>query len=155
TTNVSSICPLVPRIDSAVSSNEAYTAVGFGITSPSSQSAGKRYTVSGLNVTCAGNCASNMSATLEWEGGTTAQRGTCEGDSGGPALDSQDRVIGTVSRGPQTNCNDTVYESVFGQASWIKSKAQQAATDGQYTAAAWVTGASTNGASGCGMSTGT
>ena len=43
------------------------------------------------------NCGGGMSASLEWEGGTAAQKGTCEGDSGGPALDSQNRVIGTVS----------------------------------------------------------
>ncbi|MEW5742910.1 MAG: trypsin-like serine protease, partial [Myxococcota bacterium] len=138
------VCPLVPRVDAAVTVNETYRAVGFGITSPRGQSAGTRYSVGGMTVLCASNCASDMHPTLEWEGGAATAKGTCEGDSGGPALDGQGRVLGAVSRGPASSCNDTVYESVFGLASWIRARAQQAATEGGYTAAAWVTGAPTS-----------
>jgi hypothetical protein len=141
---ITGVCPIVPRVDQPVTNGEAYRAVGFGITSPRGQTAGTRYTVSGLSVLCAGNCGPDMHPTLEWEGGTTASKGTCEGDSGGPALDASGRVIGTVSRGPAYACNDTVYESVYGQAAWVKARALQAATDGNYPAAGWVTGGATS-----------
>jgi len=144
TTNITNICPLIPRVDSAVALNEAYTAVGFGVTSPTGQAAGTRYTVSGVNVLCEGNCGAGTNGSMEWIGGTTAQRGVCEGDSGGPALDAQRRVLGTVSRGDAASCNQALYESVFGQAAWIKSVAAAAATAGGYTAAGWVTGGSTS-----------
>jgi hypothetical protein len=156
TTNVSGVTPIIPRVDTPVGNNETYTAVGFGITSPSGQAAGKRYTVSGLNVLCPGNCGFGMSPGQgEWEGGSQTQAiGTCEGDSGGPAIDAQGRVIGTVSRGPANSCSDTVYEAVFAQSSWIKSQAQTAAVDGQYTAPGWATGGTTGTGGGAGGGSG-
>ena len=140
-TNITTICPIIPRVDSAVFTNENYTAVGFGVTSPTTQAAGTRYSLPGT-VDCAGNCGQGTNATLEWNG-ANATGGVCEGDSGGPALDSQRRVIGTVSRGSGV-CGDALYESVFGQAAWIKSVAAAAATAGNYPAADWVTGGSTS-----------
>lgn len=138
------VCPLIPRVDAAVAKGEAYTAVGFGITSPSGAAAGTRYTVSGLSVQCAANCGYGTSATLEWVGGSAAAKGTCEGDSGGPALDAAGRVLGTVSRGPAGSCNQTVYVGTAGQAAWIKQMAKQAASDGGYAAAGWVGGGATS-----------
>src|SRR3990167_6701259 len=135
TSNVpATVCPLTPRVDSAVTLNEAYTAIGFGRLGPTGQTSGTRYTVSGLNVLCEANCGFGTNGALEWIGGTTAQRGVCEGDSGGPALDSLRRVIGTVSRGDATACNQALYESVFGQGAWIKDQAAQAASAGGYPA---------------------
>jgi hypothetical protein len=138
------ICPIIPRVDSAVASSEGYTAVGFGITSPSGSAAGTRYKVTGLSVQCASSCGGGTSSTMEWIGGSSAAKGTCEGDSGGPALDSAGRVIGTVSRGPASSCNQTVYEGAYGEGAWIKQMAQQAAADGGYAAAGWVTGGATS-----------
>src|SRR5439155_277142 len=83
-------------------------AIGFGITSPSGQSAGKRYTVSGMtvqNADCGNGVCGFGTGTGEWEGVASTAKGTCEGDSGGPALDANNRVTGTVSRGPQSACN--------------------------------------------------
>jgi hypothetical protein len=147
TAPMTGICPLIPAVDVQPADNASYTAIGFGITSPNGTTAGTRYRVSGMTVLCFGSsdCQdSTISATLEWEGGSTAQKGTCEGDSGGPALDSSGRIIGTVSRGPGGACNQTVYESTSGQAAWIQQMAQQAATAGGYTAAGWVTGGATS-----------
>lgn len=141
---MSGVCPLVPRIDSAVSEGEGYAAVGFGITSPSAAAAGTRYRVGGLAVLCAGSCGGETSSTLEWIGGSAAAKGACEGDSGGPALDSDGRILGTVSRGPTASCNQTVYEATFGAAAWLEAMAQQAASDGGYPVAGWVTGGATS-----------
>ncbi len=144
TDNVPGVCPLVPRVDTAVNDGEGYTAVGFGRLGPTSNSSGTRYTVGGMSVLCDGSCdPGGMSATLEWIGGASTAKGTCQGDSGGPSLDSLRRVTGVVSRGPQGSCNETVYGSVFGHAAWIKAQAAAAATVGGYTAAGWVTGGST------------
>ncbi|MGZ3419728.1 MAG: S1 family peptidase [Polyangiales bacterium] len=160
---ITGVCPLIPAVDVAPTKGEGYTAVGFGITSPSGMAAGTRYKATGLTVQCTsasscGESTSSMSSTMEWEGGSSGGKGTCEGDSGGPALDSAGRVIGTVSRGPAGSCSSTIYESVYGEAAWIKSVAQTAATDGGYTAAGWITGGATsdvnNGYCGTGTPTG-
>jgi MYXO-CTERM domain-containing protein len=141
------ICPLIPSVDTAPTDGEPYSAIGFGITSPNGQTAGTRYKAVGLSVQCVGaaDCSdSTISATEEWEGGSTAQKGTCEGDSGGPALDSTGRVIGSTSRGPSNACNTTVYETYSAQSAWIKQVATTAATAGGYAAAGWVTGGATS-----------
>lgn len=145
--NINNVCPLIPRVDSQLSASDGYTAVGYGITSPNGQSAGTRYRVTGMSVFCAGNCLSGgetgMSDTYEWFGGAQTAKGTCEGDSGGPSLDSLGRVTGAVSRGDATACNSTVYSGVFGHATWIKDQTVLAATAGGFTAPAWATGGST------------
>jgi hypothetical protein len=142
---IGGICPLIPAVDVDVSDGEAYEAIGFGITSPNGQTAGTRYHVGGLSVQCAEDCNDpTQSATLEWVGGASSAKGTCEGDSGGPAVDSIGRAMGSVSRGPSNACNQTVYESYFGQGAWIKSVAAAAATTGGYAAAGWVSGGATS-----------
>lgn len=162
--NITNVAPLTPRVDSVLSAGEAYTAIGFGITSPNGQTAGTRYKVAGMQVFCSTDCASKgytstyLSSQREWDGASASgsNTGTCEGDSGGPAIDSKGRVIGTVSRGP-TDCLDTIYESVHGNAAWIKSVAKTAAAAGCYTLPTWVSGSSGTDASGGsgGSSTGT
>ena len=59
-TPITGVCPLVPRVDSAVTTGETYRAVGFGVTSPTGQSAGSRYSVSGLSVLCASSCGGQV-----------------------------------------------------------------------------------------------
>jgi len=141
---ITNVCPAIPRVDIPVTTNEQYTAVGFGVTSPTGTAAGTRYAVSGMVVQCPSNCGGGTSAALEWVGGSSLMRGVCEGDSGGPAKDSLGRVTGTVSRGPGTACNQAVYESVYGHGNWIKQMATAAAMNGGYTRAGWVTGGATS-----------
>lgn len=134
--------PLNPRVDSVVTSGEEYRAVGYGSTSASGGGAGLRRMRDQLVVKCSGDClTSSIVEEKEWIGET----GICSGDSGGPALDLQGRVIGVVSRG--SNWGDTcampVYGSVFGWADWIKEQAAVAAEKGGYEPAAWVTGGET------------
>lgn len=62
----------------------------------------------------------------------------CEGDSGGPAIDSSGSVIGIVSRGAD-NCGLAIYSAVAPWGSWIETVAQRAAQTGDYTMPAWFT----------------
>jgi MYXO-CTERM domain-containing protein len=143
---IAGVCPLIPRVDVNATDGESYEAIGFGITSPHGQAAGTRYEVGGMVVQCVSDCdePTEESPTEEWLGGSSDAKGTCEGDSGGPAIDSLGRVMGSVSRGPEAACNSTVYESYYGESAWIESVAATAATAGGYTAAGWVTGGATS-----------
>jgi MYXO-CTERM domain-containing protein len=144
-TSIPDVCPLIPRVDTDLTDNETYSAIGFGITSPNGTMAGTRYRVDGMTVQCVNDCNDpTQSASLEWRGGATSAVGTCEGDSGGPAIDAAKRVTGGVSRGAAGACNTTVYESVYGNATWIKQMATQAAQAGGYAVAGWVTGSDTS-----------
>lgn len=137
--------PLEPRIDDPVDVNEAYRAVGFGATSGDGTApggAGVRRERTGLKSSCIEGEGSDcsLSSGSEWEG----EAGVCEGDSGGPALDSKNRVIGVASRsvfeGPnQEFCRTPIYSAVAGWADWIREVALHAAEVGNYEPAEWVT----------------
>ncbi len=142
----SQITPLEPRIDTAPMANETFDAVGYGITNPNDQTgatAGVRMRVNGNKVGCVGaaGCGRNVGATdSEWG----AYVGVCGGDSGGPALDSSNRVIGVTSRG-DSYCTFALYSSVSSFKSLILDAANQAISDGGYSPPGWVTGMSTDG----------
>ncbi|MCA9647846.1 MAG: S1 family peptidase, partial [Myxococcales bacterium] len=129
--------PYVPRVDQLVRRNEVYTAVGFGNTNDTS-GAGTRRMRENLVVQCdQGSCGFGVHQN-EFQGDT----GICSGDSGGPALDDQGRVIGVVSRGGQ-GCSTPVYGAVPHWGDWIREIALDAANKGGYTPATWVTTGST------------
>jgi V8-like Glu-specific endopeptidase len=127
--------PLVPRIDLAVARGEIYSAVGYGQNSPGDAGiAGERMARGALKIDCApGACGEGVEAT-EFVGDT----GICSGDSGGPALDSDGKVVGVVSRSAD-DCSQPVYGSVASWKDWITGVAAQAAVQGKYTPPFWVT----------------
>lgn len=132
--------PLIPRVDVPLTAGEKYTAIGFGITSDSANDSGTRRRLDNLTVDCVGAaCASiagdQISTEHEWLG----DHGTCEGDSGGPALDSLNRVAGVTSRGG-ANCTTPIYGDVQSWADWIKQTAQHAAQVGGYDVPSWANG---------------
>jgi Trypsin len=128
--------PLVPRVDVPLVPGERYYAVGYGATSDANLGAGLRRRRDDLIVNCvADGCPSDDVAPMEWVG----QTGICEGDSGGPSLDGEDRVIGVTSRG-SVGCNSPVYGYVYGWGPWIKDTTLRAASLGGYEAPAWATG---------------
>ncbi|HEY4159055.1 MAG TPA: trypsin-like serine protease [Polyangiaceae bacterium] len=131
--------PLVPRIDRAVTRGEVYRAVGYGQVMPGDAGlAGDRMGRTSLVVECVpgGTCGGGVEAT-EFVG----QTGICEGDSGGPALDADGKVVGVVSRGAP-NCTAPIYGSVASWKDWLVGVAAQAAQEGGYTPPSWVTSGS-------------
>lgn len=136
----SSAEPIAPRVDSAPQTNEAFDAVGYGITSPNDNSGatfGRRLHVDDLRVGCVGAPCGSMGGTATEWGATTP---VCQGDSGGPALDGSGRVIGVASRGNQ-NCTGALYGSVYSWRNLITDTARDAATIGGYPVPPWAGGA--------------
>lgn len=120
------VAPLEPRIEQPVTIGEPFAAVGYGLDeSLTGQPSGERKRADELEVRCSGHgCRDTDVRDNEWVG----SRGACRGDSGGPALDGQGRVIGVVSRGaPQ--CLSPIYGDVASRAEWLRSEARAAASD--------------------------
>lgn len=138
--NIDDEVPLVPRIDVPVQTGERYTAVGYGLKDERQpySSGTRRIRTGDLEVVCGtGQCSGGFgygAAFSEWQG----NKGICSGDSGGPALDADGKVIGVVSRGAQ-GCTQPVYGSVTSHGEWIREVALEAAELGGYDAPFWAT----------------
>ncbi|MES1182255.1 MAG: S1 family peptidase [Myxococcales bacterium] len=125
--------PAVPRIDREVRPGESYTAVGYGL-DETGDSTGSRMQLAGLSIECEpGSCGDGVEST-EFRG----ERGICSGDSGGPALDADGKVVGVVSRGGP-ECSTPVYSTVTAWHDFIIETATAAALLGGYEAPFWVT----------------
>lgn len=140
--------PLVPRLDSEPVPDEGYLAVGYGATDDQGSGAFQRRERGSLFVKCIGaSCGISQIKASEWLG----DQGICSGDSGGPALDADERVIGVVSRGGP-GCTTPIYGDVAVWADWIRETALHAAEEGGYAPPPWAGGESpeTGGASAVG-----
>jgi MYXO-CTERM domain-containing protein len=125
--------PAVPRIDREVQPGELYTAVGYG-ENEAGDSTGSRMRLDGLSIACEpGSCGEGVEST-EFRG----EKGICSGDSGGPALDLDGKVVGVVSRGGP-ECSTPVYSTVTAWHDFIIDTAKEAAELGGYEAPFWVT----------------
>lgn len=125
--------PAVPRIDREVVPGEPYTAVGYGV-NEDGNSTGSRMQRDGLEIACQpGSCGSGVEST-EFRGET----GICSGDSGGPALDADGKVVGIVSRGGP-DCSIPIYGTVTAWRDFLIKTAAEAANLGDYQASYWVT----------------
>jgi hypothetical protein len=124
--------PAVPRIDRNAVAGEPYVAVGYGQDETGQQTPG-RMLRAGLSVACdVGSCPNFGVTATEFVG----ESGVCSGDSGGPALDADGKVVGVVSRGADP-CEQPVYSSVASWSDWITATALDAAAAGGYDPPFW------------------
>jgi hypothetical protein len=134
----SSRIPLIaPRLEAPAERGESVTAVGFG-SALSEGAPGIRRAVADVEVLCGPDDCGNPDLLTNRE--FVSAQGACEGDSGGPALDSDERVVGVASR-TNADCTFAVYSAVAPWNDWIVSVAERALSQGDYDAPDWLAAA--------------
>jgi hypothetical protein len=133
----SSIAPIAPRLDQPAKKGEVITAVGYG-DALAAGDPGTRRALDGIQILCGPNdCnAPQLLTKREFVG----QQGVCDGDSGGPALDAQGRVVGVASRATE-DCGLAVYSAVSPWRDWIVGVAEHAEELGDYETQDWLASA--------------
>lgn len=128
------ITPIDPRLNEPAEQGEAFTAVGFG-TALEEGEAGIRRAVANVEVVCGASQCGEPDVLTETE--FLGAQGVCEGDSGGPALDADGRVVGVASRTGQ-DCTWAIYSDVAPWREFIVDVATRAVTLGDYDAPEWL-----------------
>ncbi|MGZ3416635.1 MAG: trypsin-like serine protease [Polyangiales bacterium] len=114
--------PITLGFDHEVGQGDIFSAVGIGRTE--SDPSGTRRRRDGLHVQCVGeSCANEMVGSHEWWG----DGAVCEGDSGGPALDSDGNVVGIASR-KRAGCTATIYADVASNSDFFRTSMGEAKT---------------------------
>jgi hypothetical protein len=134
--------PLEPRLDSPVEPGEPFHAIGYGIQDPEDveyySTYGERRRYDGASVYCEGaGCLGPLFGEREVAGNAP----TCSGDSGGPAIDENDRVFGALSRGDD-DCSFAIYTGTYRWGDFIRAGAEQAAAMAGLAPPDWVDGPS-------------
>jgi hypothetical protein len=138
--SVASVAPLIPRIDVPVQAGERYAAVGYGVNAEGDQNPG-RMMLGDLAVHCLADACQMPFGVAPTE--FMGQAGICSGDSGGPALDGDGKIIGVVSRGSNP-CATPIYSQVAPWRDFITQTVLEAADNAGYRAPFWAYSGSSN-----------
>jgi MYXO-CTERM domain-containing protein len=119
--------PLGVALKERAQIGQKYSAVGFGL-----PEAGRRMRLDGLQVQCLDDCPpGQINAKREWGG----DKGLMSGDSGGPALDLDGRVIGVASRSDgAVSC----YEDLYVARDWLRGAMVEIAQETGVALPPWV-----------------
>jgi hypothetical protein len=128
--------PRVPQLETEVTEGDVFTAMGYGTTGENeSGRAGTRRRLEGRRVRCVGaSCYGRYVQDGEFVG----SGGTCQGDSGGGAYGSDEKVFGVLSRGGG-DCDTALYTGVPTWSELIRKTAYEAARDAGYSLPEWAT----------------
>lgn len=113
------VTPLPLRLSKPPVPGEPLTVVGYGANGTDRTAIGTRHTRSGVTVESVGATMLGswlLTTETEW----IVSEGPCGGDSGGPAIDKDGRIVGVMSRGPSTECKSMIYERVDSFAPWLR-----------------------------------
>ncbi len=106
---------------------ETFTAIGYGYDGAAANSDGVRRRRSGLGILAIGQVRGASGRIASTAQDWVATLGPCGGDSGAPAIDEQGKVIGVMSRGNPTVCQQMIYTQVTPFRDWVKQIARDAA----------------------------
>jgi hypothetical protein len=127
------IAPIEPRLIEPAERGEAFTAVGYG-SALDDGAAGIRRALADVEVVCgAEQCgAPDVLTSTEFLG----EQAVCEGDSGGPAIDADGRVVGVASRTGE-DCTWAIYSALTPWREWILDVTARAVSLGNYDTPGW------------------
>lgn len=132
------VTPIAPRLDSPPRVGESLVVVGYG------RSVGADPDSAGVRLEVTGSSPESVGETLDVRGATRTSAsewvidmGPCYGDSGSPALDSDGRAVGVMSRGAGAVCASMVYSRVDAHADWLRGAARAAARVASIDVPAW------------------
>jgi hypothetical protein len=99
---------------------ETLTVIGYGLTDPDTiSSSGHRMGRAGVKITKVGRTKHEDGRWRTVDGDFVVDIGPCPGDSGGPALDQDGKLIGVMSRGHESTCTEMIYTRVDHHATWL------------------------------------
>ncbi|HEY8078919.1 MAG TPA: trypsin-like serine protease [Labilithrix sp.] len=147
--------PVTPAVQFAMTDHskvsDKIVAIGFGVTNPSADDSGQRRIRTDIAITCVPgdsafqSCVDHAGVEIDANAEFVTEGWVCSGDSGSGAFDQASFdagnpvVLGTLSRGPQTNdtCLAAIYTRVDAHADLVAAAGRKAATRGNYQAADW------------------
>jgi hypothetical protein len=137
-----------PRVNQPAAVGEPAYAVGYGVTCASCSDTALRRRRDGFQVSCtSSNCSTSAgNLPIDPDVSFVSDSTACHGDSGGPLLDAQNRLIGVNSTAvfANNNCVSVVETRVDKLKDWLVSTVLDAAKLGGYDAPAWAGGTGPN-----------